>query len=656
MPTTDSLRQEILDERRTRTGLPAGDLLQAIREGATSQAIDELLFFTPPQEFASAVESLGADLLEGLATIPAEECSNRLAFATDLATRLASFVPRWNLLDAGRHGRSALTSQAVEGWGHKAKDLAIRIADARPDVARPMLAERKAEASVRFKAEAVPDPAAAAQGWAGGSLAEHLAAYRRAVDSSNLRRIAELRAQGQTRSEVSNDYAAFLPYALHIGASFVTCNPPLVDIAWQADPPRWNAVADRILNANPAADGDELARHMTLEVVLSNMHLLRPIFLLTAGETGCVSLQVNPKRHDDAASMIQDATSIYEELRRRLGGGVPNVVFKLPATRAGLAACMALTGQGIGVNITVNFALFQHLRFADEIQRGQAIFSVLSHMSGRLAFPVRDELLGKLSDLTRHGIDEAQAREAAAWSGIIVLKRLHTLLEGRGYDLARVKPLIASMRVYEGDAYRGLPSPIPDISEAVGTGILTVFPNVRRAYDRLAGLPIDGRQIDAPAPERMLPTLAHSEIFRQAYFLNVPGWGEDGAEMAPAHPLDLDDEAATADWLPVRNTLNEFCKAYDVFVERIEGRRRLMSLRGQASSAWTAEQERMLTTSLLHFDVSTVKETLAWLGGLDGSGSVGRALREPAVEQALRERGDAELQALTRQALARHTP
>jgi hypothetical protein len=28
------------------------------------------------------------------------------------------------------------------------------------------------------------------------------------------------------------------------------------------------------------------------------------------------------------------------------------------------------------------------------------------------------------------------------------------------------------------------------------------------------------------------------------------------------------------EWLLVRNTLNEFCKAYDVFVERIEGRRR----------------------------------------------------------------------------------
>ncbi len=656
MATADSLRQEILQERGTRTGLPVEELLRAIREGRTAQAIDELLFFTPPPGFASLVESLEGTLLSGLATVPPEECGWRLAFATDLATRLASFMPRWNLRDAARHGRSALTGRAVEAMAQKVGDLANGIAAARPEVAREMLAERRAEAAVRFKAEAAPDPAAAAQEWAGGSLADHMEAYRQAVASSNLRRIADLRAAGETRSEVSNDYAAFLPYALHIGASFVTCNPPLVDIAWQADPPRWNAVADRLLTAHPRADGDELARHMTLEVVLSNMHLLRPIFLLTVGETGCVSLQVNPKRHDDAESMIQDATSIYEELRRRLDGGIPNVVFKLPATRAGLTACRALTAAGIGVNITVNFALFQHLRFADEIHCGQAIFSVLSHMSGRLAFPVRDELLGKLSDLTQHGIDEAQAREAAAWSGIIVLKRLHQLLGARKYDLARVKPLIASMRVYEGDAYRGLPSPIPDISEAVGTGILTVFPNVRRAYDRLSGLPIEGRQIEAPAPERMLPVLAHSEIFRQAYYLDVPGWGTDGPEMAPDHALNLDDEAATAAWLPVRNTLREFCKAYDVFVERIEGRRRLLALRAchASSAAWTAQDAASLSSALTHFDASTLREALQWLCTIEPDAAVGRTLRDPAVEQAMQARADTDLAALRLQTVSRH--
>jgi len=656
MSTRDSLRAEIVEELKGRRGLPAEELLNSIRQGNVAQAIEELLFFTPPKDFPSVAGELERGLLSGFGSASPGEQVSRLEFATDLATRLASFFPRWNLLDTNQHGRSALSREQVQAWARRARDLAVLIAADQPEAAHALLADRRADAAIRFKAEAASDAVAAARAWAGNSLEDHLTSFQQAVEASNLHRIADLRTEGKTRSEISNDYAAFLPYALHLGASFVTCNPPLVDIAWQADPPRWNAVADRLLAADPNASGDDLARQMTLEVVLSNMQLLRPIFLLTSGQMGCVSLQVNPKRHDDGASMILDATSIYQELRRRLNGGVPNVVFKLPATWSGLRACRELTSAAIGVNITVNFALFQHLRFAEEIQRGQAIFSVLSHMSGRLAFPVRDELLAKLGELARYGIDEAQARQAAAWSGIIVLKRLHQLLDARGYDLTRVKPLIASMRVYEGKAYRGLPSPIPDISEVVGTGILTVFPNVRRAYDSLPAIAIGPQQIDASPPESMLPILAHSEIFRQAYYVNDPGWGDDGKEMRPAHVLRLDDEAATADWLPVRNTLDEFCKAYDLFVERIEGRRSLMELKRWtlSSSAWTAAEGTCLTRALMHFDVPTVSETLQWLCSIQPCPSVGVVLRTAEVRHGLESRGNAELEAIRALALAHH--
>ncbi len=656
MVTEERLRAEILEEFKGRRGLSLEELLRSIRQGNVAQAIDEVFFYTLPKDFASVVGGVERALRSGFASASGGEQAWNLEFATELATRLSSYLPRWNLMDAARHGRSALSLEEVQVWAGRAKDMALWMAVEQPTVAGALLAERRAEVAVRFKAEALPEATAAAQAWVGDSLEDYLTNFHRAVEASNLRRIAELRAEGKTRSEISNDYAAFLPYVLHLGASFVTCNPPLVDIAWQADPPRWNAVADRLLAADPEAGGDDLARQMTLEVVLSNMHLLRPIFLLTAGQTGCVSLQVNPKRHDDAESMIRDATSIYQELRRRLNGGVPNVVFKLPATWAGLRACRALTCDGIGVNITVNFALFQHLRFAEAIRSGHSLFSVLSHMSGRLAFPVRDELLAKLGELARHGIDESQLRQAAAWSGIIVLKRLHQLLLAGGYDLARVKPLIASMRIYEGEIYRGLPSPIPDISEVVGTGILTVFPNVRRAFDSLPKLEIGARQIEASPPEWVLPVLAHSEIFRQAYYVQGQGWGDDGDEMRPEHVLALEDASATADWLPVRNTLAEFCKAYDVFVERIEGRRRLMELQriAPSSSAWTPAEGTCLSQALMHFDITTVKETLQWLCSIQPNQTVGVVLRSSEVGQALQSRGDVQLEAIQAQALARH--
>ena len=241
-----------------------------------------------------------------------------------------------------------------------------------------------------------------------------------------------MRALGKTVTEVSNDYAAFLDYSLYLGASFATCNPPLIDIAWTSNPSHWDGVVDAIIAAHPDLPTELLARSVTLEIVYANMLLLRPIFLLTEGGMGCVSLQVSPKKHDDSGAMVRDATEIYDELRTKLDGGVPNVVFKIPATQAGLAATRELTRRGIGVNITVSFGLFQELAFARVINRGTAIFSTITHMTGRLAFAVRDELLGKLDMLKALDITEAMAREAAAWSGIAVLKRFPSAPQADG--------------------------------------------------------------------------------------------------------------------------------------------------------------------------------------------------------------------------------
>jgi hypothetical protein len=224
----------------------------------------------------------------------------------------------------------------------------------------------------------------------------------------------------------------------------------------------------------------------------------------------------------------------------------------------------------MGVTITVNFGLFQHLPFARAIHQGQSLFSCLVEMNGRLAYPVRDELLGKLDQLAAHGIDEVRAREAAAWSGVAVLKRLRRLLDEKDYDLRRVKPLVASLRIYRGDGYEGLPSAFPDITEVLGPGIISVFPNVRRAFDVQPEIELDPCRIEAPVPDHILEVLTHSEIFKQAYYVGDRDWMPDEDErFRPEYELTLKDEAGTAAWPPVHNTLTEFCNSYDTFVQRI---------------------------------------------------------------------------------------
>jgi len=559
MATAEELRERIRKERAAQFPLATEQLVAGIHGELGLEARDNLLFFTPGAEFPRRLEELRAALERRFDRAGEAAQERTLRFLADMAIALRSFLPAWNL-------RAGLSEEAIAREAEATAAAAARLAgQAAPGVIQRLLADWRAYAQARLEAEKAADPAALAADLVGGSVDRYIAAMSAAVSGGYLRRIAEARYRGETVTELGNDYAAYLDYALYLGVSFETTNPPLIDLAWTADPERWNTVVDRIIASNPQADDEELARRVTLEVVLANMRQLRPIFLLSEGRFGLVSLQVNPKKHGDAASMIADATAIYQELSAKLGGQVPNVVFKLPATKAGLAACRHLNAQGIGTNITVNFGLYQEMPFAEATAAGQAVASYLTEMNGRLSFPVRDELLAKAASL---GLSEAQAREAAAWSGVAVHKRLLRLLRERGYDLTRVRPLVASLRWYSGPGYENLPNPCPDVIDDLGTAVITIFPNIRRALDTTPDLPFDGRRLEAPVPESALAVLEHSEIFKQSYYL--PG---DDPRFRPERVLTLDDEAANAAWPPVAATLNEFCTVYDRFVARIAARR-----------------------------------------------------------------------------------
>jgi hypothetical protein len=571
---TSELRQAITEELKARECYSSDQFLALVEAGLGQEVVESLVFYADPAAFGAELGELRSSLDDRLdkAAPPAQK--RFLRFLTDLTVALSSFLPRWNLLSGERHHKP-LAGEQLQAVIEANKALLAQWEARVPALGEELRAELEAYALSRFTAEAADTPQALAEELVDSSLVEYVDNMATAISRSNLRRIAEMRDAGQTRTELGNDYAAFLQYTMYLGASFVTSNPVLVDIAWVADPERWNPIMDAVVSANPQADESVLARLCTLEVVLANMKLLRPIFLLTEGQMGCVSLQVNPKKHGDAESMISDVCSIYEELKAKLQDGVPNVVFKLPGTRAGLEACRAVTREGIGVNITVNFGMFQQLPFAEAIQEGEAIFSCLTEMNGRLAYPVRDELLGKLEELAALGIDEAGAREAAAWSGVAIVKRLEELLAEKGYDLGKVRPLVASLRIYEeGPGYDRLPSAFPDVTEQVGTGIITVFPNVRHAFDEAGEIDLDARRVEAPVPDEVLETLIHSELFKQAYYVGDKEWVADDSRFKPAHELVLADEERVFGYPPINATLTQFGNSYDQFVQRILERKR----------------------------------------------------------------------------------
>lgn len=651
-PASARLLGGIARELASRRSQSPGSFISSIESEHGRDVLENLVFFCPPPDLRGRVATLLDDVSKRLPVVGTASSELYLDFLTDLALSLQSFLPRWNLTNVELHRSSTLPDAAVRHVADAVLD-SLRAAEAASrGAAATVLGRRRAELEARLRAEEVADPSAEARRIAGEGLVAYVVAVASTVERSNFRALSEMRARGEIPTELGNDYAAFLDYTMYLGFSFVTSNPVLVDLAWVANPARWCPVMDSVVASHSDAGESDLARLATLEVVLANMRLLRPIFLLTAGKKGYVSLQVNPKKHGDAKTMIADATAIYAELTSRLVGGIPNVVFKLPATKAGLEACRNLTSRGMGVNITVNFAMFQQLPFAQAISEGSALAAYLTEMNGRLSFPIRDDLLAKLDELKRLGIDEREAREAAAWSGVAVTRRLHQLLTARGCDLTRMRPLVASLRWYTGDAYSGLSNPCPDVFDCAGVSVITVFPNIRRSLDSLEHAVWRRAAAGEPAPERHLEVLSHSELFRQAYFVADSGWLADDSRFKPEHEITLDDQEATADFVPVRDTLRQFGAAYDGFVRRLLGRRALVRVRQAAGFGRrlpTDEVRELLTGG---FDV-TACEGLRVIAGVDRDPAVAVVLKDEETGKAVEALG-AEAVALLRHALAGH--
>lgn len=577
MPTIDDLKAIIRQERLTREAEKFEDLFPMIAAGQGQHALESLVFFTRPADFLAFIERFQKVKVAGILSKDLETQERFLSFLVDLVLALRSFLPRWNLQSTSRHGSAAMSDEAIREAANRLQLEAVDLAARTPPAAEHLLAQWRTETAARLKTEQSANPEGEAQSLVGESIEACLDNLSAAIDRSHLRRIAEMRLAGETRTEISNDYAAFLPYAMYLGASFATTNPPLVNMAWSAEPERWDPVVDSLIQENHAAEAADLAKLFTQEVVFAQMRLLRPVFLLTEGEMGCVCLQVNPANHADSKAMLRDAHYFFENFKHRLAGGIPNVVFKLPGTNAGLLACRSLTSQGVGVTITVNFGMFQHLPFADAMRAGHAIYSNIVEMSGRLSYPVRDELLSKLPELAAFTIDEGMAREAAAWAGIAVVKRMVSMLKANGYDLGRYKPLIASLRIYHGEDYRNLPNPYPDITEVVGASLISVFPNVRNPFDAQPDLELNPNQVDEPVAAEILDVLCHSEIFKQAYYVDNHDWlADEDEKYLPAYPLKLEDEEAVYTWKPVNSTLVEFIKAYEMTIQRLSERRQQM--------------------------------------------------------------------------------
>ena len=135
------------------------------------------------------------------------------------------------------------------------------------------------------------------------------------------------------------------------GVTGVTSNPTIFEkaIAGSTD---YDDALHLLVDAGKTTA--EIYEALVLEDIQRAADLLRPIYERTGGSDGYVSLEASPKLAHDTASTVTEVRHLFTALER------PNVMIKVPATRAGIPAIETLIGEGININVTLIFSLAQY--------------------------------------------------------------------------------------------------------------------------------------------------------------------------------------------------------------------------------------------------------------------------------------------------------
>jgi transaldolase len=312
-----------------------------------------------------------------------------------------------------------------------------------------------------------------------------------------------------------NDSASIqeLTYSMEHGAVGATCNPVIVLGVLKKEMGAWKDRIRALIEERASATEDEIGWQLVREVSITAASLLKPVFDAHQGRNGRLSIQTDPRFYRDSESIVRQAQE-FDRL-------APNMIVKIPVTRAGIPAIEEATYRGISINATVCFTLPQCVAVAEAVERGlmrrekegreiAVMGPVCTIMVGRL-----DDWLKVVAEKENITIDPGYLE----WAGVAVFKRTYQMFRSRGY---RIRLLSAAFRNHMhwsefigGDVVISPPyawqvrlnaSDVeirPRIDKPVDPKIveelLRKFPDFRSAYSE-GGLSLDG--FDSFAPTR----------------------------------------------------------------------------------------------------------------------------------------------------------
>ena len=304
-----------------------------------------------------------------------------------------------------------------------------------------------------------------------------------------------------------------LQFALEHGAVGATCNPVIAHTVVKTRLAEWRPRIEELVRRMPTATEDEIAWRTVEQLSIDAAALLRPAFEAHRGHNGRLSIQTDPRLYRDPQRLVAQA--------EHFSALAPNMIVKIPATEAGIAAIEAATARGISINATVCFTLPQCVAVAEAVERGlkqrEAAQSDITMMG-----PVCTIMVGRLDDWLKVVLDKAGIAIDPGhleWAGVAVFKKTYQLFRQRGY---RLRLLSAAFRnhmhwseLVGGDVVISPPSVWQkrfvasdiEVSSRIDTPVRTEivddlyrrFADFRRAYDE-GGLSLD--EFDSFPPTR----------------------------------------------------------------------------------------------------------------------------------------------------------
>ncbi|HLZ38163.1 MAG TPA: transaldolase [Mycobacteriales bacterium] len=189
----------------------------------------------------------------------------------------------------------------------------------------------------------------------------------------------------------------------------VTTNPTIFQKAISSSSAYEAQIHDLTLRG---VDVGEAVRALTAYDVRWACDVLRPVYDVTDGVDGRVSIEVDPRIAHETERTVAEARALWWLVDR------PNLFIKIPATVEGLAAISQCLAEGISVNVTLIFSLHRYDAvidaFLDGLERARAagaglrcIGSVASFFVSRVDTEV-DKRLDKI------GSEEARELRGAA--------------------------------------------------------------------------------------------------------------------------------------------------------------------------------------------------------------------------------------------------